>query len=155
MQKVSVSVRHGRVFYVRLTFAHMRTQTRTHTSIHISLHPQIPVPSCSLVEHHPDAVVPVFLLKAISVYYCKHFHREYFKDNSPANYFQMVYINIFTVVRHRLQCMAADALSLDVDKCTFIHKQSYIWLHVPTEKPTDISQGSFFMIFKCTAHWNL
>lgn len=153
MQKVSVSDRHGCVFYVRLTFTHMCTQTRIHTHPCISLHPRIRVPSCSLVEHHPDAVVPVLFLKAISVYYCKHFqYREYFKDNSPPNYFQMVNINIFTVVWHRLGCMAADAFSLNIDKCTFIHKQTYIWLHLPTEKPTDISQGSFFMIFKCTGH---
>lgn len=138
MQKVSVSGRHGRVFYLRLTSTHMHTQTCTHT--HISLHPQIHVPLCSLVERHPDAVVPVCLLKAISVYYCKHFqHREYFKDNRAANYFQMVNINISTVVQHRLGCMDADALCLNIDKCIFIHKQTYIWFHLPTEKPTNIS----------------
>lgn len=140
--------------YVRLTFTHTCTQTHIHTPPHITLHPQIHVPSYSLV-HHPHAVVPVFFLKAMSVYYCKHFqHREYFKDNSPANYFQMVNINIFTVVQHRLGCMDAHALSLNIDKCTFNHRQTYIWFHVPTEKPTDISQGSSFMIFKCTGHQN-
>lgn len=127
MQKVSVSGRHSRMFYVRLTSTHMRTQTCIHTHPYISLHPQIHVPSCSLVEHHPDAVVPVCLLKAIRVYYCKHFqHREYLKDNSPANYFQMVNVNIFTVVQHRLGWMDADALSLNIDKCIFIHRQTNI-----------------------------
>lgn len=132
MQKVSVSGRHGCMFYVRLTSTHTRTQTCIHTHPYISLHPQIHVPSCSLVEHHPDAVVPACHLKAITVYYCKHFqHREYFKDNSPANCFQMVNINIFTVARHSLGCMDADALSLNEDKCTFIHRETDIHLASP------------------------
>lgn len=85
------------------------------------------------MEHHPDAVLPIYHLKAISVYYCKHFqHREYFKDNSTANYFQMVNVNIFKVLLYRLSFMDTDALSLNIGKCTFANRQKHIHLVSPS-----------------------
>lgn len=104
------------------------------------LHTQICMPLCTEVEHHPDAVVPIYHLKAISVYYCKHFqHRDYVKDNSTANYFQMVNVNIFKVLLHRLGFMDTDALSLHMGKCTFMHGETLIWPHLLSDEPTDIS----------------
>lgn len=128
MQKVSVSGRYGCVLFVRCTHTH----AHEHTYIYLSLHTQICMPSCTQVEHHPDAVVPIYHLKAISVYYCKHFqHREYFKDNSTANCFQMVNVNIFKVLLHGLGFIDTDALSLNIDKCTFMHRQTDIHLASP------------------------
>lgn len=99
-----------------------------HACIFIST--QICMPSCTQVEHHSDAVVPVYHLKAISVYYCKHFqHREYFKDNSSANYFQMVNVNISKVLLRRLGFMYASALN--IGKCIFMHRQRDIHLASP------------------------
>jgi len=109
--------------------------------------------SCTQVEHHPDAAVPIYHLKVISVYYCKHFqHREYFKDNSTANYFQMVNVNIFKVFLHRLGIMDEGALSLRTEKC--IDKQTFIWPHLPTDEPTDISRAGSFILFKYPGHQN-
>lgn len=99
-------------------------------NMHAYLSPHICMPSRTLVELHSDAVVPVYHLKAISVYYCKHFqHREYFKDNSSANYFQMVNVNIFEVLLHRLGFMHASAPN--IGKCTFMHRQTDIHLASP------------------------
>lgn len=109
------------------------------------------MPLHTLMEHHPDAVVPIYHLKAISVYYCKHFQdREYFKDNSTSNYFQMVNVNIMKVLLHRLGFEDTDTLSLIIEKCTFVTKHTCIWPHHhPTDEPT-VS----FILLNCPGHQN-
>lgn len=105
-----------------------------------------------LMEHHPDAVVPIYHLKAISIYYCKHFqHREHFKDNSTCNYFQMVNVNIIKVLLHRPGFMDTDTLNLIIEKCTFVNRQMHtcIWTHHPTDEPT-----GFFILLNCPGHRN-